>query len=502
MSPDASNRLRARRLGLLTQHDAIALVHADCPVCRSEGVSAHSRVRLSSGNASLIATLYQVTSDWLAADSIGLSESAWHGLGLDGGGQIEVTHAPPIASLSYVRQRIFDDGLNEAQIRAIVKDIVSGAYSDIELTAFVTAIAARPLSAGETISMTRAMIDTGERMSWARSPVADKHCVGGLPANRTTPIVVAIIAANGILIPKTSSRAITSPAGTADTMETLTRVDLTRAGMRQVLEQVGGCFIWGDSVNFSPADTDIIRIERALNFDSPGAMVASVLSKKVAAGATHLVIDIPVGPTAKVRNGAEAKALAALFSTVAASFGLELRIEITDGTQPVGRGIGPALEARDVLAVLRNTDTAPADLRDRALRLAGALLELTGTAKEDAGYALAEKTLLSGGAWQQFLAICEAQGGFHEPPVARYTRPVLAPRNGRVASIDNRRLARVAKLAGAPDDKAAGLDLSVRVGSTVHQGEPLYTLHTETMGELTYVLDYVSANPGIIELTR
>ena len=502
MKDDIPNLLRARRLGVLSQHEAIAFVHADCPVCRSEGVSAHSQVTLTHGDKAIVATLYQVTDDWLSPETIGLSDSAWEKLGLEAGALIRITHTPPLASLAFVRQRIFDDGLEEPQIRAIVQDIVAGYFSDIHLTAFVTAAAAKPLTTQEVISLTRAMIDTGERIDWGVTPVADKHCVGGLPANRTTPIVVAIVAANGLLIPKTSSRAITSPAGTADTMETLTRVDLTREELRHVIRTAGGCFIWGDAVNFSPADTAIIRIERALNFDSSGSMVASVLSKKIAAGATHVVIDIPVGPTAKVRNQAQARELADLFTTVADAFGLHLRIEITDGSQPIGRGIGPALEARDVLAVLRREPDAPEDLRDKSVRLAGAVLELTGKAAEGDGAALAGQTLASGRAWDRFLAICKAQGGVFEPPASHFQRPVNATRSGRVAAIDNQRLARVAKLAGAPDDKAAGLCLHVRVGDWVHQGDPLYTLHTESIGELTYVLDYVKTNPDIIELTR
>ncbi len=415
---------------------------------------------------------------------------------------MRITHAPPLASLAYVRERIFDDGLTDAQIRSVISDIVRGAYSDIHLTAFVTATAAKPLATREVISMTRAMIDTGERIGWGVTPVADKHCVGGLPANRTTPIVVSIVAANGLLIPKTSSRAITSPAGTADTMETLTRVDLDRDELRHVIQKEGGCFIWGDAVDFSPADTAIIRVERALNFDSAGSMVASVLSKKIAAGATHVVIDIPVGPTAKVRNRAQARELADLFKTVALTFGLKLRIEVTDGSQPMGRGIGPALEARDVRDVLERNPNAPQDLRTKSITLAGAVLELTGKVPEGEGPARAAETLDSGKAWNKFLAICMAQGGVFEPPIAKYQRPVNATRSGRVAAIDNQRLARVAKLAGAPDDKAAGLDLHVKIGDTVQQGTPLYTLHTETIGELSYVLDYVNTNPDIIELTR
>ncbi len=502
MKDDTANQMKARRLGVLTQHELIALVHADCPVCRSEGMSAHSQVTLAHGDKSVIATLYQVTEDWLPVGSVGLTDQAWERLDLEEGAMVRITHAPPLASLSFVRQRIFDDGLSDAQIRAVVTDIVKGAYSDIHLTAFVTATAAKPLATREVISLTRAMIDTGERIGWGVTPVADKHCVGGLPANRTTPIVVSIVAANGLLIPKTSSRAITSPAGTADTMETLTRVDLNQDELRRVIEKEGGCFIWGDAVDFSPADTAIIRVERALNFDSAGSMVASVLSKKIAAGATHVVIDIPVGPTAKIRNRDQARELADLFRTVALTFDLKLRIEITDGSQPIGRGIGPALEARDVTAVLSRSPDAPQDLRNKSLSLAGAVLELTGKTPEGGGIARATETLDSGRAWEKFLAICKAQGGVFDPPAAKFQRPVNAARSGRVAAIDNHRLARAAKLAGAPDDKAAGLYLHVRIGDTVRQGTPLYTLHTESIGELSYVLDYVKTNPDIIELTR
>jgi thymidine phosphorylase len=502
MKDDTPNMMRAQRLGVLTQHETLALVRADCPVCRSEGMSAHSQVTVTHGDKSVIATLYQVTEDWLPVGTVGLTDSAWEKLDLEDGSLVHLTHTPPLSSLAYVRQRIFDDGLTDAQLRTIIFDIVRGAYSDIHLTAFVTATAAKPLATREVISLTRAMIDTGDKIDWGVTPVADKHCVGGLPANRTTPIVVSIVAANGLLIPKTSSRAITSPAGTADTMETLTRVELNRTELRQVIEKEGGCFIWGDAVDFSPADTAIIRVERALNFDSAGSMVASVLSKKIAAGATHVVIDIPVGPTAKVRNRAQARELADLFTTVASTFNLKLRIEVTDGSQPIGRGIGPALEARDVRDVLKRTPDAPQDLRDKSLTLAAAVLELTGKAREGAGLALATETLDSGRAWDKFIAICKAQGGVFEPPVSAYQRPVNATRSGRVAAIDNQRLARVAKLAGAPDDKAAGLDLHVRIGDTVRQGDPLYTLHTESIGELSYVLDYVKSNTDIIELTR
>jgi thymidine phosphorylase len=225
-----------------------------------------------------------------------------------------------------------------------------------------------------------------------------------------------------------------------------------------------------------------------------------VLSKKIAAGSTHLVIDMPVGPTAKVRSAEAAESLAERLMDVAAEFGLRVSVLRSDGTQPVGRGIGPALEARDVLAVLNNSADAPADLRARACTLAGALLELGGSAAAGLGKILAERTIDDGRAWRKFQRICEAQGGMREPPVAARRRPVLAARRGRLSAIDNRKVAKLAKLAGAPDAKAAGVEMHVKVGEPVESGEPLCTVHAQSPGELQYALDYASAHAEMFEV--
>ncbi len=496
-----TNTLKARRFGIDTQHETMAFVRDDCPVCRSEGFSAHSRVRLQNGDHAIIATLYHVSPELLGRDEIGLSESAWARLETKPGAPLAVSHPAPLNSLADVRAKIFGQHLGNDTALEIISDIVEGRYSDIQICAFVTACAALPLDLDETTALTRAMVETGEKIAWPNTPIVDKHCVGGLPGNRTTPIIVAIAAAHGLTMPKTSSRAITSPSGTADTMEVLTRVDLDLSEMRHVVETEGGCFVWGGSMQFSPSDDAMIRIERALDLDSQGTLIASVLSKKIAAGATHLIIDIPVGPTAKVRSPEAAIALQQSFIPIGEQFGIKVQVEMTDGSQPVGRGIGPALEARDVLAVLRGDDGAPNDLRDRACQLAGSLLELVGKAPEKQGTLMARATLDSGDAWHKFKAICQAQGGFETPPSAKHTRPILAARAGHVAAIDNRRLAKAAKLAGAPEDKAAGIDLHVRLGDVVNKGDTLYTLHTESAGELAYAIEYIAANPGIIDLT-
>ena len=489
-APARANLLRLRRLGIDTYQEPVLYMRRDCHVCRSEGFEAQSRVELSLAGRTIVATLNVVTGEFLSVDEAGLSEAAWRLLQARDGDQAAPRHPAPIESLGHVRSKVYGRRLGAAQLDAVIHDIAAGRYSDLQLAAFVTACAGDRLDLDETIALTRAMVSVGERMAWASAPVMDKHSVGGLPGNRTTMVIVPIVTACGLVMPKTSSRAITSPAGTADTMETLAPVDLDVAQIRAVVERTGGCIVWGGAVRLSPADDILIRVERPLDLDSPGQLVASILSKKIAAGSTHVLIDMPVGLTAKVRSLQAAKLLGRQLEQVGQALGVNVLVVQTEGQAPVGRGIGPALEARDVLAVLRNEAGAPADLAQRALLLAGRLLEFGGAAARGQGASLAAAVLGDGRAWRKFQDICEAQGGMRVPPSAPFLRPVPAAHGGTVIAIDNRRLARIAKLAGAPGTACAGLDLHVRPGELVERGQPLFTLHAGTPGELAYALEY------------
>ena len=496
----AAHPLKVRRLGVETQHEMVAFLHADCPVGRAEGVTARTQVELTVDGRSVLATLYLVNGDFLRIDEVGLSEAAWRRLGRPEGGAVHVAHARPLDSMSAVRAKLYGHRLSDSQLQDIVRDVVAERFTDVQLATFLAAFAAQPPQLAETVALTRAMLDAGDRLAWPAATVADKHSVGGLPANRTTPIVVAIAAAAGLTIPKTSSRAITSPAGTADTMEVMAPVDLDVPAMRRVVEREGGCIVWGGSVRLSPADDIFIRVERALDLDSEAQLVASVISKKLAAGSTHVLLDLPVGPTAKVRTPADAERLSSQLVAVAAELGMVARPVFSDGTQPVGTGIGPSLEAEDVLAVLRRDKGAPADLRDRAIHLAGALLELARACPEGAGDGEATSILDDGRALAKFYAICEAQGGFREPGVAPLFQEIVAESGGIVARIDNRVVARIAKLAGAPRARTAGLELHVKLGDRVERGQPLITLYGESRGEMDYALAYAAANPDAVRI--
>lgn len=493
-------RLHARRALIDTYQQAVVYMRSDCAVCRAEGFEAQAQVELVANGRQVPAIVHHVAADWLAHDDAALSEAAWSLLALNDGDEVLVRHASPLASLQFLRAKVYGRKLDYASMRALMDDVARGRMTDLQLAAFVTACAGGRLDAPEIVALTRAMVDVGDRMRWPLSPVMDKHCVGGLPGNRTTLIIVPIITACGVVMPKTSSRAITSPAGTADTMETLAPVTLDAPTMRRLVEREGGFIAWGASARLSPADDVLIRVERPLDLDSEAQLVASVLSKKAAVGSERVLIDMPVGPTAKVRTGAAADSLAASLIDVGAAIGLQVQVMQTDGRQPVGRGIGPALEAMDVMAVLRRDVDAPRDLRERALALAGALLELAGRAATGHGLALAERTLDSGRALAKFIAICEAQGGMREPPRAPFNEVIAAGGAGRVGAIDNRRLARAAKLAGAPQDAAAGAVIHVRLGDAVERGQPLFTLHAQAPGEIAYASAYVRGQAPIVTI--
>ncbi len=490
--------LRLKRLGIDTYQEPIVYLRRESPVCRAEGFDSQARLRVATNGQSIVATLNIVDNGLLSPGEMGLSNIAWDLLSAKHHQPATISYAKPIDSLSNVRSKIYGNELSEKDLNAIVQDITSGRYADVHLAAFITACSGYKLNLAEIIALTKAMVNAGETLSWPVNQVMDKHCVGGLPGNRTSPIIVAIVAANGLVIPKTSSRAITSPSGTADTMETLMPVALKLEKMRQVVEQEGACLAWGGAVKLSPADDILIRVERVLDIDSEGQLIASVLSKKLAAGSSHVLLDLPVGATAKVRSQEFGEDLSELLKQVGGALGLTVRTCLTDGSQPIGAGIGPALEAFDVLAVLQNHQQAPKDLTERSLSLAGQLLEMGNAAKIGQGFKLAQKTLQSGAAWKKFQAIAEAQGGLFEPPKAKYHYQFCASGYGRICHINNRLISRTAKLAGAPDAKAAGISLHCHVNDLVETNQPLLTLHAETPGELKYAQQFLDNHRDIV----
>ncbi len=462
-----------------------------------EQFQALRKLRVTADCGEILATLALVDDEAIIGHGeIGLGEQAFRRLGLPEGYEVDIAQAKRPASLEYVRRKIDGDTLGEAEVAAIVRDIAGYLYSPMEIGAFLVACAGF-MSTPETLALTRAMVDVGNHLHWDAPLVVDKHCIGGIPGNRTSMIVVPIVAAHGLICPKTSSRAITSPSGTADTMEVLANVDLSAEQMSSIVANENAVLAWGGRVNLSPADDVLISVERPLRLDTFEQMVASIISKKVAAGSTHLVIDIPVGPTAKVRSQSEAVRLRKLFEYVARHMGLITKIVFTDGSQPVGRGIGPVLEARDVMAVLRNEPDAPEDLRDHAVALAGHLLDFDPAIEGGKGYARALELLASGEALAAMERLIDAQGRNQQSlEPGRLQFEIMSGKAGTVASIDCERIARIARLAGAPMDKGAGIDLRHKVGAQVRLRQPLYRIYANSETGLGFAREMAEEYSG------
>lgn len=492
-------QLKIRRVRLDTGRENVVVISRRSKALRAEIFRGFSRVELRLNGKALLATLLITDDDALAAeDEIGLSEPAFRRFAAAAGTLITVTPASPPESLEAVRAKIRGRTLSEAEIGAIINDLAHYRYSDMEIAAFLIGSASF-ITSDELLALTGAMAQAGTQLVWPDPVVVDKHCIGGIPGNRTSMVVVPIVAAHGLPIPKTSSRAITSPAGTADTMEVLARVNVGVEEMKAIVSSCNGCLIWGGHVNLSPADDVLISVERPLSLDTREQMVASIMSKKIAAGSTHLLIDIPVGPTAKVTSGVEAMRLRKLFEFVGDRFGRAVEVITTDGSQPIGNGIGPVLEANDVMAVLGNEPDAPRDLREKSLRLAAHLLEYDPKLRGGAGYARARELLESGAALKQMQRIIEAQGPSRcSTELGPHSFDVKAAHDGVVSAIDCLRLNRLARTAGAPLDKGAGIRLFKKIGDRVEQGEPLYHVYTFGQPEHDLVASAAAAESGYV----
>jgi AMP phosphorylase len=340
----------------------------------------------------------------------------------------------------------------------------------------------------ETEWLTRAMIDSGDTLDFETHPIMDKHSIGGVPGNKISLLIVPIVAANGLLIPKTSSRAITGAGGTADLMEILAPVEFDAAEIKRMTEEVGGVLVWGGATNIAPADDKLIKIEYPLSIDPHCQMLASIMAKKGAIGADHVVMDIPTGPGTKIKNVQEGRKLARDLINLGDRLGMDVDCALTYGASPVGRTIGPALEVIEALKVLESFE-GPNSLIEKSASLAGMLLEMGNVAGKDQGYDLAIETLKNGKALAKFKEIIKIQGGnpdvtHKDISVGEFTEDIIAPNNGYILEMDNKRLVQIARLAGAPNDKGAGLLLHKKHGEPLKEGETMMTIYAEKKSKL------------------
>lgn len=454
------------------------------------GVTASGRIKINSKRSELTA-IVNITTTSVKIGTIGVNDEIRKKLDLRQHSVVEVEVATFPKSLQFIHHKLKGQRLLYNEILEIVKDVVEGNLNEGEITAFVTALDIQGLDLDEAVSLSSSMVVTGKQLHLRKKIIADKHSIGGVPGDKTTLLVVPIVAAAGVTIPKASSRAITSAAGTADRAEAIMPVNLGIEEMESIVKKCNGCIIWGGSLELAPADDIFVRTEYSLYIDP--LLLPSIMSKKKAVGATHLVIDIPTGRGAKVKTIGEADLLAKDLIELGRKLGIHTQCVLTHGEMPVGYTLGASLEAREALSVLMNKSNIP-DLIDKACHLAGSLFEMIG---KDNGYHLAKEILRTGKAEKKMREIIALQGGnprigLDDFKIGQEVKEIKSKKSGQVLWMDNNSLVEIARAAGSPKDKGAGIVFNKKEGDRVKSGDLLFTVYAEKSRKLSRVEDLLS----------
>ena len=417
-------------------------------------------------------------------NEIAVSSELINILGLRAGQKVDVDLASTHKSLVFIKQKLNKKPLSEKEIDEIIVDITNNSLSEAEIALFVSGMYKQGMTLKETIYLINAILKSGNKFILKNKFVVDKHSIGGIPGNRTTPIIVSICASTGLIMPKSSSRAITSAAGTVDVIETIAPVEFSMRKLKEIVKKTNACLIWGGALGMVPADSKIIKVERMLKIDPDAQLLASIMSKKLAMGAKYILIDIPFGKTAKV-NRSKALKLKKKFEQLGKYFKRKLKVVLTDAKEPIGNGVGPALELTDVIRVLNPKEQGPKDLEKKSLFLAGELLEMTEKAKKGKGIKMAREILSSGKAFEKFKQIIKAQGGnMKEIKLAKFKKDIFSKKSGKIFEIDNKKINSLARVAGCPADKFAGLYIYFNLGDKIKKREKILTIYSESKPRL------------------
>lgn len=481
-----------KKINIRTGNKYIAVLHDD--TAHTFDLHVGDRIIVSNRKIQIRAIL-DVTSS-IKKNTVELFAETWDQLKIKSGDKIKISICEKPISVTYIKEKLFGTPLSTEKINEIVKDIVEDDLSDIELTYFVSGCFCNGLSDRETADLTRAIVKYGNRLVFKDKFVVDKHCIGGVPGNRTTLVVVPIIIAAGLRMPKTSSRSITSPSGTGDTMEILANVKNDAKKLYKIAQQVGGFITWGGGVDLAAADDYMIRVRHPLSLDPEGMLLASIMAKKYSVSANHVLIDVPIGETVKIKTKKDAQHLRKRFLKIAHLLGMKARVIITDGSQPIGRGIGPLLEAIDILKVLKNEKDAPQDLKEKSVMMAGILLELCKKARKGWGEKIAQEILESGAAWKKMQDIIRAQGAKRIPSLANSFYDLKTAKKGIIRKIDNKQISHICRIAGAPKDVKAGIFIYKKLKEKVKKGQVLYRIYANSPERLKYASSFALNHNG------
>ncbi|MFX1516130.1 MAG: thymidine phosphorylase [Promethearchaeota archaeon] len=454
-------------------------------------------------------TEHIVLSDQCPLKEIWVSDEMLNKLEIEEGTKIQVvplSRTPPDSYALLRRRMVQKRSFKQNEITMLVNDIAYHRLSQLEKTAFVLSQIFDPFNMDEIEELARAMAQTGEMIDFGQETCFGKHSTGGVPGNKVSLLIVPIVASAGLLIPKTSSRAITSPSGTADTMEAFgCDVIFSADELVEISQKTRGMIVWGGGFNLAPADDILIRdVEFPLGVNPTSMMLASIMSKKLATDIHFLVMDLPTGHGTKIADIGTAQALGRDFAELGRRLGIRVESGITFGAHPVGHSVGSGLEAREALNTLTNPREGPSSLVEKSCELSGILLEMAGKALRGQGRELAKQILYKGQALEKFYEILEAQGGNKnlKPDdiyVGEHYCEILSPSSGWIVEIDNVKIAEIARIAGCPKDKGAGIYF-LKKKDAVKRGESLIRIYSSSESRLTAAEGkFAKLNPLTIE---
>lgn len=474
---------KAKKLDITTGDVAVGVITNKQAL--QMGILPGDRVVIDHKGRQIIATI-DISSTLVREGELGLFQDICAEYSVKSGDSLGVQLLSRPASIEAIRERMLGHKLTEEQVKTIITDVVEERLSDIELTYFVASSFFNKDNDRELYHLAKAMAETGEQIKFP-GLVTDIHSIGGLPGNRTTMLAGPILATLGFTVPKTSTRAVTSPAGVADTMGYLAEVELSSQQVKDVVKKTGGCVVWGGKLNLAPADDKFVRISYPLAMEPYPKMIVSIIAKKVAMNIKYLLIEMPIGPSAKVQDYATAKRIGNTFIRLGKRFGIKTGINYLYALEPTSHGIGPALEAREVLRVLQQKPDRSKTLERQALNLVAQAAALSGKISRKRAFNDAWHALKSGLCLKKFRQIIEAQGARLAVDVdseellgGAKTKEVLALHSGKITKCDNQAISELARSLGAPMHPQAGIYTWVRVGQQINKGDRLFTMYAQT----------------------
>ncbi len=404
-------------------------------------------------------------------------------------------------SLQAIKKKLLGKKLNEEEIKALMRDMTDGKISDL-LTAYYAACSFAYPSDEEELYLTAKYSAEMWDMIKFKHDTAVKYCIGGVPWNETTMIIVPILGSLGISSPKTFSKAITSPAATGECVEVLMDTEFSVQEMKHLVDKTWSCLANWKSLKFAPANDRIIKVSYPLYMEAYAKVAISIMAKIYAGWTKYCLIDLPVWKNWKIPDKKTAKRIAWHFEYIWKKLGMKVFVDITNADNPIGKWIGAVLQTREALRVLQNKKIFSKDIKKKAISLSAKLIELVWLARWDKAIWLAKKQLESWLAWEYMQKLIQSQNSIHnvkpdykntsylwvldseELPLAKFSQKLIAKKSGKLKSMDVELLKKICRIFGAPLDKQAWFYLNKQVWELVKKWDVLCQLYANDKNDL------------------